>query len=109
VERVYGTFLRTIQLPFAVKPDQIQASFQNGVLTIVVPKSAAESQAHRVQIARSGSSDRSRSTASSGIDRAAAGDKPSSAAGTAGAGGTAQAQSSEGGSAESAESGKKKA
>jgi HSP20 family protein len=122
VERVYGTFLRTIQLPFAVKPDQIQASFQNGVLTIVVPKSAAESQAHRVQLGRSGDSDRSQSTGSgqtrsagssqsqssgsSGIDRAAAGDKPSSAAGMAG-GGTAQAESGEGGRAESAESGKK--
>jgi len=123
VERVYGTFLRSIQLPFAVKPDQIQASFQNGVLTIVVPKSAAESQAHRVQLGRSGDSDRSQSTGSrqtqsagssqsqssgsSGIDRAAAGDKPTSAAGMAGAGGTAQAQSGEGGKAESAESGKK--
>jgi HSP20 family protein len=115
VERVYGTFLRSIQLPFAVKPDQIQASFQNGVLTIVVPKSAAESKVHRVQIGSGGSSDRSQSTGSgqsqstgsSGIDRAAAGDKPTSAAGMAGAGGTAQAQSGEGGKAESAESGKK--
>jgi HSP20 family protein len=107
VERVYGTFLRSIQLPFAVKPDQIQASFQNGVLTIVVPKSAAESKVHRVQIGSGGGSDRSQSTGSSGIDRAAAGDKPTSAAGMAGAGGTAQAQSGEGGKAESAESGKK--
>jgi HSP20 family protein len=106
VERVYGTFLRSIQLPFAVKPDQIQASFQNGVLTIVVPKSAAESQAHRVQIGRGGAS-QSQSTGSAGIDRATAGDKPSSAASMAGAGGPAQAQSDEGGRAESAESGKK--
>jgi HSP20 family protein len=112
VERVYGTFVRSIQLPFAVKPEQIQASFQNGVLTVTVPKSAAESKVHRVQIgggsARGGST-RSQSAGSSGVDRAAAGDKPAGAAGTAGASKTTQAQSGEGSKAESSESGKSKA
>jgi HSP20 family protein len=104
VERTYGTFVRSIQLPFAVKPEQIQASFQNGVLTVTVPKSAAESKVHRVQLGGGDRSARRRS-----VDRAAAGDKPG---GAAGAGETMQAQSGqgqsgEGGKAEGAESGKK--
>jgi HSP20 family protein len=98
VERVYGTFVRTIQLPFSVDPEQIDASFQNGVLTITVPKSAAESKRHRVQIG--GGSARGQGAASSGVDRAAAGDKPTSAADTSGAGGTTQAPSGEGESAQ---------
>lgn len=34
----YGSFARSIRLPFEAKPDNISASFKNGVLTVTVPK-----------------------------------------------------------------------
>ncbi len=33
-ERSYGSFSRTIQLPFRVDPDNVQARFDNGILEI---------------------------------------------------------------------------
>jgi HSP20 family protein len=37
-ERRYGTFERKFQLPEAVKQDAIAASYENGVLTLTLPK-----------------------------------------------------------------------
>lgn len=37
-ERVDGTFLRSVELPFRVNPDQIEARFENGVLTVEMPR-----------------------------------------------------------------------
>jgi len=81
-ERVYGVFTRSIQLPFAVKPDQLQATMNNGVLTITVPKSAALQQpnAHRIPVQQGGGSDATGSAQVTSIDRAAAADKPGGAA-----------------------------
>ncbi len=31
-ERAYGTFSRTVQLPFRVDPDKVRARFDNGIL-----------------------------------------------------------------------------
>jgi HSP20 family protein len=39
VERSYGSFVRSIQLPRDVKHEKISASYKNGVLKIVLPKS----------------------------------------------------------------------
>jgi HSP20 family protein len=49
VERSYGTFMRTFQLPQGVDEDQIKADFEHGVLTIHIPK-AALPQPKRIQI-----------------------------------------------------------
>lgn len=57
VERAYGTFQRTVQLPFSADPDQVQASFDNGVLTITIPKSN-EQRTHRIDV-HSGAGSRS--------------------------------------------------
>jgi HSP20 family protein len=38
VERSYGSFSRSLRLPAAVNPDQIEASYKQGVLTITCPK-----------------------------------------------------------------------
>ena len=38
-ERRYGTFTRSFVLPRDVDPEQIQADFQDGVLTVAIPKS----------------------------------------------------------------------
>ncbi len=52
-ERYYGRFERVIPLPFAVEEDKAEASFNNGVLTVTLPKSAmAEDKAKRIAIGR---------------------------------------------------------
>lgn len=38
VERRYGKFLRSFQLPVRVKEDKIEAVFKDGVLTVQIPK-----------------------------------------------------------------------
>jgi len=39
LERNYGSFTRSIHLPMEVQNDKISASYKNGVLTIILPKS----------------------------------------------------------------------
>jgi HSP20 family protein len=41
IERPCGTFQRAFTLPTAVKQDEVQATYANGVLTITVPKADA--------------------------------------------------------------------
>lgn len=41
VERHYGSFQRSFMLPGDVKSDNIEASYENGVLTLGVPKAEA--------------------------------------------------------------------
>ena len=41
-ERRAGTFERTIQLPFRVDPDTVQANFENGVLEIEMQRPEAD-------------------------------------------------------------------
>lgn len=38
VECSYGSFQRTMALPFKIDPDKVHASFKNGVLTVTAPK-----------------------------------------------------------------------
>lgn len=38
VERQFGSFHRTVQLPSTVDPDKVDATFKNGVLTVTVGK-----------------------------------------------------------------------
>lgn len=39
-ERAWGSFSRTVRLPFAPEPDKVTAKFEKGVLTIAAPKPA---------------------------------------------------------------------
>jgi hypothetical protein len=41
MERHYGAFHRSIPLPLEVESDKVDAEFNNGVLTVSLPKSAA--------------------------------------------------------------------
>jgi len=43
MERVYGSFKRSIMLPVEIDRDRSEATFKNGVLTVTLPKTA-ESQ-----------------------------------------------------------------
>jgi HSP20 family protein len=49
VERRYGAFRRSITLPTHVMAEQIEASFEDGVLQILVPK-AEEAKPKRIQV-----------------------------------------------------------
>jgi HSP20 family protein len=40
-ERSYGSFFRSIPLPSAVDANKIEASYENGVLEVTLPKTAA--------------------------------------------------------------------
>jgi HSP20 family protein len=50
VECSYGTFQRSLRLPFPVDPEQVQASFENGVLTVMVPKTSRQERSRRIQV-----------------------------------------------------------
>lgn len=38
IERSYGSFSRSMKMPAAVDPDKVEATYKNGVLTIILPK-----------------------------------------------------------------------
>lgn len=50
-ERSYGSFRRSFTLPRTVKADEITARFENGVLTIDLPK-AAEAKGRKIEISK---------------------------------------------------------
>ena len=54
VVRRYGSFRRSITLPSQVKADAIEASFENGVLEVVVPK-AEEAKPKKISVKAGGS------------------------------------------------------
>ena len=50
-ERFYGIFERRIPIGYEVEDDKVDARFNNGVLTVTLPKTAkAQSQARRIEI-----------------------------------------------------------
>jgi HSP20 family protein len=49
IERTYGTFSRSFALPTQVSSDKVEAKFENGVLTIAVPK-AEQAKPRRITI-----------------------------------------------------------
>lgn len=48
-ERRFGSFSRTIQLPVPIKVDEAKAEFENGVLTLTMPK-AEEVRARTISV-----------------------------------------------------------
>lgn len=48
-ERGSGRFMRAIQLPFRAEPDEVTATYRNGVLSITVPRAQAD-RPRKVQI-----------------------------------------------------------
>jgi HSP20 family protein len=52
-ERRYGSFQRSFSLPRTVSPDNISATFENGVLRVEMPK-AAEAKGRKIEIRAEG-------------------------------------------------------
>jgi HSP20 family protein len=95
VECAYGSFQRTLQLPFAADPDQVQANFENGVLSITVPKSDQQQRAHRIEVQPgSGSPGSERTSQQAGEQTSSPASEQGSAQGNGGA--KAPGQKSEG-------------
>lgn len=56
MERAYGSFMRQIPMPVDIDEAKITASFENGVLSVVLPKSAeAAGKTKKIPIGKSGS------------------------------------------------------
>ena len=49
IERSYGSFARSVRLPRVADPERIEASFDNGVLTVLVPK-REEAKARTIEV-----------------------------------------------------------
>jgi len=62
VERVFGAFRRSLRLPRGVDRDQISADYQDGVLTVTLPKTS-EKVARKIQIRSRSEADSQPSTA----------------------------------------------
>ena len=50
-ECYWGGFSRSIVLPVEVKPDKVQASLKNGILTVILPKASRGSKSVAVKVA----------------------------------------------------------
>jgi HSP20 family protein len=66
VERSYGTFQRSVRLPYAVDPEQVQAHCENGVLTVTLPKTAQQERSRRIQVQGRGARSQSTQNAQDG-------------------------------------------
>jgi HSP20 family protein len=48
-ERIFGSFSRSVTLPAPVKSDAVTASYQDGILTVTLPK-AEEAKPRKIQV-----------------------------------------------------------
>lgn len=49
-ERSFGAFTRTLRLPFAPRPDDVRATFERGVLHVVLPKPTLRAGTHHIPV-----------------------------------------------------------
>jgi HSP20 family protein len=63
-ERSFGTFQRMLRLPFAVDPGQVKANFENGVLTVTLPKGNEQQRSRRIEVQGRGAASAGQSNAS---------------------------------------------
>lgn len=57
MERSYGRFQRSLQLPYTPDPGQVHAQFEHGVLTVHVPKQPEQERSRRIEIQAQGPQD----------------------------------------------------
>ena len=60
MERGYGRFRRSVQLPFTPDPVQVHADYSHGVLTIRMPMQPQAERSRRIEVHESGEADSSR-------------------------------------------------
>lgn len=60
VERSSGAFQRAVRLPFEPDPSKVTADYENGVLTIHVPKQAQQERGRRIEVRRGAGSSQQR-------------------------------------------------
>jgi len=95
MERSHGRFQRSIQLPFAPDPDEVEASVREGVLEVRIPKRAPQERSRRIEV-RGGESGAGRPMTAAVSGGAGAGSSPGGGASTRSGASTGQ---SSGGSA----------
>lgn len=49
-EAIYGTFQRTIPLPYKIKEEDVDATFKNGILEIRMPKAEKETKGVKIKV-----------------------------------------------------------
>jgi HSP20 family protein len=49
-DRSYGSFLRSLRLPYSVDTDKIRADFANGVLTVTLPKCKDKETSRKIPV-----------------------------------------------------------
>lgn len=54
MERSYGRFQRSLQLPFEPDANQVRADFKHGVLTIHIPKQPQQEHSRRIEVSAGG-------------------------------------------------------
>ena len=50
VERSYGSFARSLTLPFAADPSKAKATFKNGVLSISLPEPPEKAKGKKIPV-----------------------------------------------------------
>jgi len=102
MERSHGRFQRSIQLPFAPDPDEVQASVREGVLELRIPKRSPQERSRRIEVRGAGSAGgQSMTGAISGGSGAGASSSQSVGSGSSSGGGSSGGGSSSGGGASS--------
>ncbi len=95
MERSYGRFQRSLQLPFSPDAQQVDASFDNGVLTVRIPKQNRQEGVQRIQVRSSGGgAGASPSSGSSSSASAGAAEGAGAASGSPSSSSQSQTQSS---------------
>lgn len=49
-ERAFGTFQRSMRLPYRVEPNELKATFAEGVLTVAIPKNPAQEKTRKIPV-----------------------------------------------------------
>ncbi len=50
IERMYGKFQRSFSMPNDIQADKIEASYNNGILTVIIPKDIEKTKAKAIAI-----------------------------------------------------------
>lgn len=74
MERSWGRFHRSLQLPFAPQAEDIHADFEHGVLTIHIPKHAQQARSQRIEVNAKDQAMQSRAVGHAGQEGGASGE-----------------------------------